>query len=61
MRHLIFDNENLVVTDFLDKPQFVCNLNELSNGIIKSKCVNDNTRKYIYNEQNAEKFERLKW
>ncbi len=61
VRHLIIDNDNLVVTDFLDKPQFVCNLNELSNGIIKSKCVDDNTRKYIYNEQNAEKFERLKW
>lgn len=61
VRHLIIDKNNLVVTDFLNKPQFVCSLNDLGNGIIKSECVNDNTRKYIYNEQNAEKFERLKW
>lgn len=61
VKHVVINNENLVVTDFLNKPQFVCNLSDLSNGIIKSKCVDDNTRKYIYNEQNAEKFERLKW
>lgn len=61
VRHLIIDKNNLVVTDFLNKPQLVCSLNDLGNGIIKSECVNDNTRKYIYNEQNAEKFERLKW
>lgn len=61
VRHLVIDNDNLVITDFLDKPQFVCSLKDLSKGIIKSKCVDENTKKYIYNEQNAEKFERLKW
>ena len=61
VRHIVVDNDNLIVTDFLDKPQFVCNLKELRKGIVKSKCVDNNTIKYIYNEQNAEKFEHLKW
>ena len=51
----------LIVTDFLDHPQFVCSLDDLSKGIVKSVCVDENTRKYIYNEENAEAFERLKW
>lgn len=61
VRHLVIDNDNLVITDFLDKPQFVCSLKDLSKGVVKSTCVDKNTMKYIYNEQNAEKFERLKW
>lgn len=61
VRHLVIDNDNLVITDFLDNPQFVCDLNDLSKGIINSRCVDDNTKKYIYKEDNAEKFERLKW
>lgn len=61
VRHLVIDNENLIITDFLDKPQFVCSLKDLSMGIVKSKCVDKDTIKYIYNEQNAEKFEQLKW
>lgn len=61
VRHLIIDNEKLVISDFLKKPQFVCSLKDLSKGIVKSTCVDKNTMKYIYNEQNSEKFERLKW
>ena len=61
VRHLIVDGKKLIVTDFLDHPQFVCSLDDLSRGIVKSTCVDDNTRKYIPNEHNAEMFERLKW
>ena len=61
VRHLVVDEDKFVITDFLDKPQFVCSLSDLSRGIIKSECVDENTKKYIYNEQNAEKFEQLKW
>jgi hypothetical protein len=61
VRHLVIDDDNLIVTDFLDKPQFVCRLSDLCKGIIRSECVDENTKRYIYNEKNAEKFERLKW
>ena len=61
VRHLIIENSNLVVTDFLDKPQFVCSLKDLCQGVIKSKCVDENTKKYIPNEENRAIFERLKW
>lgn len=61
VRHLIIEDKNLVVTDFLNHPQFVCSLEDLSRGIVKSVCVDEKTRKYIPNEQNQEEFERLKW
>ena len=61
VRHLLIDDGKLIVSDFLNRPQFVCSLDDLSRGIVKSVCVNENTKKYIPNEQNAEKFERLKW
>lgn len=61
VRHLVIEYGKLIITDFLDHPQFVCELSDLSKGIIKSECVDENTRKYIPNEKNREKFERLKW
>lgn len=61
VRNLLIDDGKLIVSDFLNHPQFVCSLDDLSRGIVKSVCVNENTKKYIPNEQNAEKFERLKW
>jgi len=61
VRHLVIDDSKLIITDFLDHPQFVCSLTDLSKGIVKSTCVDEKTQKYIYNEQNVEKFERLKW
>ena len=61
VRHLVIDDGKLIITDFLNKPQFVCSLSDMSRGIVKSTCVDERTQKYIYNEQNAEKFKRLKW
>ena len=61
VRNLIIDKEKIIITDFLDKPQFVCSLNDLSKGIINSVCVDEKTKKYIPNEQNMAEFERLKW
>ncbi len=61
VRHLVIDDNKLIVTDFLDHPQFVCDLNDLSKGIVKSVCVDENTKKYIPNENNKDEFERLKW
>lgn len=61
VRNLIIENQKLIIVDFLNHPQFVCSLDDLSRGIVKSVCVNENTKKYLPNEQNAEKFERLKW
>lgn len=61
VRHLVIEDNKLIVTDFLDHPQFVCDLNDLSKGIVKSVCVDENTKKYIPNENNKEKFDRLKW
>ena len=61
VRHLVIKNGELIITDFLDHPQFICELDDLSKGIVRSICVDKDTKKYIPNEQNAEKFERLKW
>ena len=61
VRHLVFENEHLIITDFLNKPQFICNLSDLCKGVIKSVCVDEDTMKYILNEKNVESFERLKW
>lgn len=61
VRHLVIDDNKLIVTDFLDHPQFVCDLNDLSKGIVKSVCVDENTKKNIPNENNKDEFERLKW
>lgn len=61
VRNLEMDNNNLIVTDFLNHPQFVCSLDDLRKGIVKSECVDEHTREYISNEKNAADFERLKW
>lgn len=61
VRHLVIDDNKLIVTDFLDHPQFVCDVNDLSKGIIKSVCVNEHTKKYIPNDNNKEKFKKLRW
>lgn len=61
VRHLVIDDNKLIVTDFLDHPQFVCDINDLSKGIIKSVCVNEHTKKYIPNDNNKEKFKKLRW
>ena len=61
VRHLVVEQGRLIVTDFLDIPQFVCDLRELQKGIVKSKCVYEHTRKYIPNDDNRWEFERLKW
>ena len=61
VRHLIVENGKLIVSDFLDHPQFVCKLSDLQKGIVKAICVDEHTKKYIPNENNKEMFERLKW
>ena len=61
VRHLVFENEHLIITVFLNKPQFICNLSDLCKGVIRSVCVDEDTMKYILNEKNVESFERLKW
>lgn len=61
VRHLVIENNQLIITDFLNHPHFVCDLNDLSRGVVKSVCVDEKTRRYIPNEQNAEEFQRLKW
>lgn len=61
VRHLIVEDGKLIVTDFLDHPQFVCRLGDLSKGIVNAVCVDENTKKYIPNDENKEKFERLRW
>lgn len=61
VRHMIVTANTLVVTDFLNHPQFECQLEKLAKGIIKSTCLDENTRLYIPNENNIEKFARLRW
>lgn len=61
VRHLVFEDGKMIVTDFLDHPQFVCKLEDMSKGIIHSVCVNERTQMYIPNENNLAKFEELKW
>jgi hypothetical protein len=61
VRNIVIMDDNLVITDFLNQPQFICKLDELSMGIIKSVCVDDNTRKYIPNMSNIAEFNNLKW
>ena len=61
VRHLVVDDGKLIVTDFLDQPQFVCQLEDLSKGIVNAVCVDEHTKKYMPNEENKEKFERLRW
>lgn len=60
-RHLVFEDGKMIITDFLDHPQFVCNLEDMAKGIIKSVCVDEDTQKYIPNEENMADFEILKW
>lgn len=61
VRHLEFEDGKMIVTDFLDHPQFVCSLEDMAKGIIKSECVDDHTRKYIPNADNQVDFDKLKW
>ncbi len=61
VRHLVFEDGKMIVTDFLDHPQFVCNLEDMSKGIIHSVCMDEHTRKYIPNANNQSDFDRLKW
>ena len=61
VRHLVVEDGKMIVTDFLDHPQFVCSLDDMSKGVIKSVCVNKNTQEYIPNENNQADFEKLKW
>lgn len=61
VRNVVVEDGKLIVTDFLDQPQFVCQLEDLSKGIVNAVCVDENTKKYIPNDENKEKFERLRW
>ena len=61
VRHVTINDDKLIITDFLKRPQFICDIKDLSKGIIKSICVNDNTRKYMPNDDNRAEFTRLKW
>ena len=61
VRHLVVEDGKMIVTDFLDHPQFVCSLDDMSKGVIKSVCVNKNTQEYIPNENNQADFGKLKW
>ena len=61
VRHLVIDDDKLIITDFLNHPMFVCNLEDLAQGIVKSECVDEHVRKYIPCEENRAEFERLRW
>ena len=61
VRHLEFEDDKMIVTDFLDHPQFVCSLEDMKKGIIQSECVNEHTRNYIPNADNQVDFDKLKW
>lgn len=61
VRHILIKDSKLIICDFLNHPQFVCSLEDLRKGIVKSECVDEHTREYIPNEKNAADFERLKW
>lgn len=61
VRHLVIEDGKLIISDFLNHPQFVCDLKDLSKGIVKSVCVDENTKKYIPNDNNKEEFEKLRW
>ena len=57
---IVKEKRRLTADAFLSEED-VCSLSDMSRGIVKSTCVDERTQKYIYNEQNAEKFKRLKW
>ena len=61
VRHLLVTDKTLMITDFIDKPQFECQLSDLAAGIIRSVCLDENTRKYIPNDDNKEEFAKLRW
>ena len=61
VRHLVIEDGKLIIADFLNHPQFVCSLDDLCKGIVKSVCVDEKTQMYIPNKENVEKFKRLKW
>lgn len=61
VRHLMIENGQLIITDFLDHPQFVCQLRDLSKGIVDAICVDESTKEDFPNENNKDKFERLIW
>ena len=61
VRNLAIREGKLIILDFLNHPQFECSLNDLSTGVINPICLDENTKKYMPNETNRDKFERLKW
>lgn len=61
VRQLLVTDKTLMITDFIDKPQFECQLSDLAAGIIRSVCLDENTRKYIPNDDNKEEFAKLRW
>lgn len=61
VRKLLVTDKTLMITDFIDKPQFECQLSDLAAGIIRSVCLDENTRKYIPNDDNKEEFAKLRW
>ena len=61
VRKVVVTESKLLVVDFLDHPQFECLLDDLAQGIIRSKCLDENTKLYIPNEDNIEEFRKLRW
>ena len=61
VRKEVVTESKLLVVDFLDYPQFECLLDDLAQGIIRSTCLDENTKLYIPNEDNIEKFRKLRW
>ena len=61
VRKVVVTESKLLVADFLDYPQFECLLDDLAQGIIRSTCLDENTKLYIPNEDNIEKFRKLRW
>ena len=61
IKHLVITDKKLVITDFLDHEMIECELEDLAKGIIKAKCIDEDTALYTYNDRTKEKFEKLKW
>ena len=45
----------------MDVLRFECLLDDLAQGIIRSKCLDENTKLYIPNDDNIEEFRKLRW
>ena len=61
VRHLLVTDKTLMITDFIDKPLFECQLSDLAAGVIQSVCLDEHTKKYIPNEENKDEFAKLRW